>query len=415
MRLLFSLLFALVALGALVVTMNLRDEDKLDDTAAPLVASAEQVRLGDYLVRAGNCGGCHTARGGAPFAGGRAIETPFGTVYATNLTPDASTGLGRWTRAEFWRALHNGRSKDGRLLYPAFPYPSYTNVNRGDADAMFAYLRSLAPVTQPNRRHDLRFPYDSQAALAIWRALFFRPGVFENAPGKPAAWNRGAYLVQGLGHCNECHGGRNFLGATPHTLELNGGLIPMQNWFAPPLSTANSVAGWDTPDVVALITGGVSRRGTAMGPMAEVVYRSTQYLTDEDAAAIAIYLKTLQHAAAPASEALTADPALVARGTSVYDDHCADCHGKAGEGNAPAYPPLAGNLTVTLDSPANAIRAVVNGGYAPSTTGNPRPYGMPPFRQVLSEADIAAVLSYVRGAWGNRAGAVRTFEVQRYW
>ena len=191
------------------------------------------VERGAYLARAGNCQGCHTAQGGAPYAGGRGVPTPFGTVFAPNLTPDASTGLGEWSANDFWRALHHGRARDGRLLYPAFPYPNYTRVTRADADALFAYLHSLSPVTQANTRHALAWPFDQQVALAVWRALYFRAAEVkatggpdaEREPGRSAEWQRGAYLVEGLGHCNACHASRNALGATASTLDLAGGLI----------------------------------------------------------------------------------------------------------------------------------------------------------------------------------------------
>ena len=187
--------------------------------SAPAAASeATLVARGEYLVRAGSCLGCHTEPGGEPYAGGRAIETPFGIVYGPNLTPDVATGLGAWTGDDFWRALHNGKARDGRLLYPAFPYPNYTRLERADADAMLAYLRSLPPVAKANRPHALDFPFDQAAALAVWRALFFRPGHFEPDPARTASWNRGAYLVETLGHCNACHSQRNALRRDPRTV-----------------------------------------------------------------------------------------------------------------------------------------------------------------------------------------------------
>ena len=341
----------------------------------------------------------------------------FNTVRTVNLTPDERTGIGAWTGDDFWRALHNGRSRDGRLLYPAFPYPNFTQVTRADADALFAYLRTLPPVSRPNTPHALRFPYDNTVTLAMWRALFFRPGIFVPDEGRSAEWNRGAYLARGLGHCDACHADRNVFGAVSHRLELGGGLIPMQNWYAPPLTSAAGagVADWETAHVVSLLRTGISPRGSAMGPMAEVVYLSTQYLAEDDLRAIAVFLKALPQAAgAPTVEPMPRDPALASHGAKLYEDHCSECHGQEGEGAYPADPALAGNRTVTADPPANAIRAVVSGGYAPATAGNPRPYGMPPFVYALREDDIAAVLTYVRGAWGNQARPVTTFDVQRY-
>jgi mono/diheme cytochrome c family protein len=417
-RVLLGLLAVLVLLAAAVFALNRRDEAPIDERAPPLVATQAQIQRGAYLARVGNCAACHTARGGQPFAGGLGIPTPFGTVYASNITPDAATGIGRWSAAHFWRAMHNGRARDGRLLYPAFPYPNFTQVTRQDSDALYAYLRSLAPVSQPNRPHALRFPANMPGALAIWRALFFTPGVHRDEPSREASWNRGAYLVRGLGHCNACHASRNALGATrTESLELSGGLIPMQNWYAPSLASAEEagVADWERADVVALLKTGVSARSAVMGPMAEVVYRSTQYLDEADLAAMATYLQSLPQAPVQRVRPLVRlDATTRERGAKLYETHCAQCHGKHGEGVAHAYPPLAGSRAVTMDNPANLVRAVLAGGFAPSTAGNPRPYGMPPFGQTLSESEIATLLTYIRASWGNQAQPVSALQVMRY-
>jgi mono/diheme cytochrome c family protein len=414
-----ALVFA--TLAAAVIALNLRDEDSVADDGPPgYEATAPQIERGRYLVRVGNCAACHTAQGGQPFAGGLGIATPFGTVFSSNLTPDAQTGIGSWSAAHFWRAMHNGRAKDGRLLYPAFPYPNYTQVTREDSDAIYAYLRSIAPVEQANRPHALRFPFNSQAALAVWRALYFKPGVYQPDPRHDVDWNRGSYLVRGLGHCSACHASRNALGAIEDAVRLGGGLIPIQNWYAPSLDSPREagVADWDTAQVVALLKNGVSRRGSVMGPMAEVVYGSTQYLSDGDLTAIATYLQQLPPGGAapppPRRPIQRADSATLTRGDRLYAENCAQCHGKQGQGAAGAYPPLAGNRAVLLDNPANLVRVVVSGGYLPATAGNPRPYGMPPFGQTMNDQDIAALLSYIRSAWGNQAGAVTQLEVLRY-
>ena len=410
-----AILVAIVSLlSALVAWLNVRGEEPIDTTtaAAPGRATAEQIERGAYLARAGNCMGCHTARGGMPYAGGRAVPTPFGDIYAPNLTPDVATGLGGWTDAQFWRALHNGRSRDGRLLYPAFPYPNYTRITRADADAIHAYLRSLAPVNQPNRPHALRFPYNRQAALAVWRALYFRPASFEADGTRSAEWNRGAYLVEGLGHCNACHASRNALGATASPFDLAGGLIPVQNWYAPSLRAPREagVADWPAADVVALLKTGVSPRASVSGPMREVVGGSTQYLNDADLRAMASYLQAL-----PDREIDTRPIAAPsAAGAKLYARHCAACHGEQGEGVPGAYPALAGNRTVLLDTSANLVHIVIEGGFAPSTAGNPRPFGMPPFATELNDGDVAALLSFVRGSWGNRAAPVSPLEVSRF-
>ena len=408
-----------VVLGVLVALvigvvyyLNVRDEGYPASTAT----ASSPAERGRYLVAAGDCIACHTALGGAAFAGGRPIQTPFGTVYSSNITPDGPTGIGGWSRGDFWRALHNGRSRDGRLLYPAFPYPNFTLVTRDDADAMFDYLRSVPAVSRENVRHDVRFPYDTLPALALWRALFFRAGTFEPDASRTAEWNRGAYLVRGLGHCDACHAARNALGAVSHQLDLGGGLIPMQNWYAPPLISPQGagVAGWDAGDIEALLHAGISPRGMAMGPMAEVVFRSTQHLAPQDTHAIAAYLRSYAPGVARPAIVPTAANASGDRGAALYEEHCAECHGSRGEGAFPAYPALAHNPSVTEPVPANAIKAVLNGGYPPVTAANPRPYGMPPYINRLTPPDIAAVLTYVRASWGNGASAVSSFDVERY-
>ena len=402
-----TLLVLLLAAAALW-WLNVRGDDPGSGSAAGAAAGPEQVARGAYLARAGNCRDCHTPRGAAPYSGGRGIPTPFGTVYSSNLTPDLQTGIGAWSAADFRRALHNGRSRDGRLLYPAFPYDAYTRISAADADALFAYLRSLPAVAQPNRPHALRFPYDTQAALAVWRALFFRPARFEPDATRPPDWNRGAYLVQGLGHCAACHAERNLLGATRDAAGLGGGLIPLQNWYAPPLRTAQPGA------LAALLQTGRSDTAALLGPMAEVVLHSTQHLDAADLRAMAVYLQSLPASPPMDVPAVSATAAQRTQGEALYRDHCSGCHGEHGQGVPGAYLPLAGNPAVLRPTPANLVQVVLGGAFAASTAGNPRPFGMPPFATALSDEEIAAVLSHVRSAWGNQAGAVKALDVQRY-
>lgn len=406
-------LAALVFAGvAAVAWLNLRGEARApqlvrEPGAALVPAAPELLEKGAYLARAGNCMGCHTVPGGQEYAGGRGIETPFGVVYAPNLTPDAATGLGRWTPDAFWRALHHGRSQDGRLLYPAFPYPQYTRVLREDADALFAYLQSLPPVNAPAKPHQLQFPFDTQAALAVWRALYFRPGAWQPAAAAAPEWNRGAYLVQGLGHCAACHAARNRWGGSVEEGLLLGGAL--EGWHAPALGGAQMAP----QDLVRLLQTGAAPAATATGPMAEVVFNSTQYLTAADLQAMAAYLQSLPAPApAPAAAAVAkASDALL--GAQVYGRHCAECHGEQGEGRPGAFAALAGNRAVVLQDPSNVVRMVLQGGYPPATAGNPRPHGMPPFSHQLSDVEIAAVSSFVRQSWGNMAPAVGTIEVYR--
>jgi len=418
-QILFACVALIVVTVAAVFGLQYLPDPGSDEPSVAVADAAQQITRGAYLARAGDCMACHTVRGGAPYAGGRQIATPFGNFYSANITPDAATGIGGWSADDFWRALHNGKSKDGKLLYPAFPYPNYTKITRADADAMYAYFRTLPAVSQPNLPHALRFPYNQRPLLAIWRALYFSPGVYQPDTGQSVDWNRGAYLVQGLGHCSACHADRNVLGATQNSLDLAGGLIPILNWYAPPLTTAAGGLGhWQQQELADLLKTGISMRGTASGPMAEVVRASLQHLSDADIGAMAGYLKSLpQGAAAPAAKPEAPDDQQKLQlklGASLYEKHCVDCHQANGAGIPPAYPALAGNHALTMSSPVNPIRMVLNGGYPPSTAGNPRPYGMPPYGPILEDAEVAALVSYIRNAWGNRAAPVTAVDVRRY-
>lgn len=375
------------------------------------------IAKGEYLSLVGDCASCHTEQGGTRFAGGRVVGTPFGDIPAPNLTPDRATGLGEWSFEAFRQALHSGVDRHGQFLYPAFPYTSYTKVSRDDALAIFAYLQSLPPVQQAARQPALGFPYNVRNTLKAWRALYFREGEYVADSSKSPQWNRGAYLVQGLGHCNECHVERDAFGGMRSDQSLSGGQIPVQNWYAPDLSTqANGgLAGWSEQDIVDLLKTGQSAKGAAFGPMAEVVARSTQHLNDADLRAIAGYLQSL-----PARPGVSYEPSqldtkpILDQGAKIYAARCADCHGKQGEGVAGVYPPLSGNSSVNEPTGINAIRVVLLGGFAPATQGNPRPYSMPPFAQQLSDADVAAVVTYIRQSWGNQAPLVQERDVIKY-
>jgi mono/diheme cytochrome c family protein len=381
----------------------------------------QDIERGHYLVRAGNCITCHTERGGTPLAGGRAIPTPFGPVYSSNLTPDPATGLGKWSAQDFWQALHHGRSRSGRLLTPAFPYEHTSLITREDSDAMFAWLRSQPAVQQAQRPHELTWPLGTPVALAIWRSLFFKPQPFVPDPQQPQAWNRGAYLVQGLGHCAACHSPRNELGATAGVSKLTGGLMPVINWYAPSLLSDRETGLATTPltSIAHLLKTGVQGDARTSGPMAEVVRHSLQYLSDADLQAMALYLQ-MQARQMPPEPALTEAAPISRRvaehGLKVYDRHCAHCHGDEGEGVSGVYPALKGNRAVLLADPTNLVQAVLFGGYGPSTAGHPRPVGMPPFILELQDQDMAAVLSHVRQTLqpaGQRASEVTPLQVNR--
>lgn len=413
-KVLWVLLLAAVAAAGGLYWAGTRD----DASTGPAIAAdaATLVERGRYLALAGNCTACHTSRGGKALAGGTPIPTPFGTVYGPNITPDEQTGIGAWTADDFWQALHNGKSRDGTLLYPAFPYTEYTRITRADSDALYAYLRSVPPVSQPSRPPELDFPYDRRALLAAWRALYFKPGVQEDDAGQSVQWNRGRYLVEGLGHCAACHTPRNGMGALRSDQSLAGGVIPVLDWYAPPLTNdmQTGMGRWSAEDIAALLKTGISRHSSASGPMAEVVLGSTQHLSDGDALAIGVYLKSLPAGPAAADPPKAAvSPAAMELGGKLYRQQCAQCHQPAGEGSGAAWPALAGNPTVTAPSPVNAIRMVLDGGYAPATAANPRPHGMPPFGQSLNDGDIAMLVSYIRNSWGNEAGGVTPLEVKR--
>ena len=418
-RLLLALIAVLVLAPLTILAMQTWRDPGAGAASVAVADTRAQIDKGRYLARAGNCMACHTTRGGQEYAGGRAIETPFGALYAPNVTPDVATGIGSWSADDFWRALHNGKSKDGSFLYPAFPYPNYTRMVRADADALYAYFRTIAPVRQPNRAHALAFPFNQRVLLAFWRALYFTPGEFQPQPDQSAQWNRGAYLVQGLGHCSACHSARSALGGPLAQQGLDGALMPGALWYAPALSSdpVTGLGDWSADEIASLLKTGVSQRGAAIGPMAEVVSASLQHVSDTDVSAMAAYLKTL-----PATRAIdvagsagnAGDPATVLRlGARLYEQHCAACHGASGKGAPPAYPRLAGNRPLALGEATNPIRIVLNGGYPPGTAGNPRPYGMPPFGAALTDAEIAAVVSYVRVGWGNGGKLVSQLDVSR--
>ncbi len=393
------------------------------NTAVTAPATEAEIEQGRYLALAGNCMACHTTRGGTPFAGGRRIDTPFGGVYSSNLTPDPETGLGRWTAQDFWQAMHRGRSKDGRLLTPAFPYNHTSVITRQDSDAIFAWLRTLPPVVQAQPAHNLVWPVGTQPALAVWRSLFFEPSPFQVNKAQTAEWNRGAYLVQGLGHCAACHSPRNALGASGAVSDLSGGLMPVVNWYAPDLTrdTETGLASTPLPEIVRLLRTGASNTAQTSGPMGEVVQHSLQHLNETDLQAMAVYLQSrAQSTAQPTAKNQAARISLqvATQGAKVYENQCLQCHGEQGEGvktasGEVAYPALAGNRAVLLNDPTNLVQLVLYGSYGPATQGHPRPFGMPPAVLELDDRDIAAVLTHLRTRWGNQASEVTPLQVNR--
>ncbi|MGH8674350.1 MAG: c-type cytochrome [Burkholderiales bacterium] len=411
-RILAAALVAAFAAGASLVAIGLDLA-----SAQPRAGRPEQIARGEYLARIGDCLACHTVRGGEAYAGGLGIPTPFGKLFSPNITPDPETGIGKWTAEDFWRAMHLGRSRDGSFLYPAFPFTNYTKVTREDCDAIYAFFMALNPVRQRNRPQELRFPYNQRQLLAVWRTLYFKSGVFTPDPKQTREWNRGAYLVDGLGHCNACHGSRNVLGAVSD-YDVGGGLIPVQNWYAPSLTSSREtgLGERDVKEIVDLLRTGVSKQSAVYGPMSAVVFHSLSSLTVGDITAMAVYLQS-QHGKGAAPELRQVKPTfeqtmdMLTQGSAIYKKHCADCHQRRGEGVPRIYPPLAKNKTILMPYPINAIRMVLVGGFPPSTEGNPRPYGMPPFAQNLSDQEVAAVVTYIRFSWGNSAPPVSPAEV----
>ena len=411
-----------VALGVGGAWALLAWQRGMSDLTPASAVPAPQER-GAYLAAVGNCAGCHTMRGGKRLAGGRPIPTPFGTVFSSNLTPDP-TGLAEWTADDFWRALHLGISRDGRLLVPAHPITNTTRVTREDADALHAWLQAQPPAAAPQRAHELRWPMNSelgaQLAVATWRALNFRPGVYLPNPARDAAWNRGAYLTQGLAHCSACHAARDALGGDQGAADFRGGPLAGLGWVAPSLHdpAEAGVQHWPDRDLQRWLHSGHADGHVAQGPMAEVVLGSMAALNDGDLAAMSAYLRSLPEHPVPRPQATSPDLPRRERGAALYREHCAQCHGPQGEGRHDdnghlAYPALAGSRMVTQASAANLIRMIERGGFGPATPEHPQPYGMPPFAGVLGTDDLAALASHLRQSFGHHAGDVAPVEVLR--
>lgn len=385
-----------------------------DASPANTLPAPQALARGEYLAHIGGCIACHTNKGGAPLAGGRRIDTPFGAVFSSNLTPSQTHGLGTWTATDFQNALHWGRSRDGRLLLPVFPYNHTSVFTDDDVHAMFAWLQTVKPIEQAQPEHRLTWPLGTQPVIAVWRSLFFTPTSFKVNDTESALWNRGAYLVQSAGHCAACHGQRNALGSFPAVDDLSGGMLRPQLWFAPSLldGTQTSLAQNGPDDIATLLRTGQGHASIATGPMAEFVQQTGQYLSAKDAQAIAVYLKSRVALSAPNTRTPTIARAVSAlNAPALYDTHCATCHGHQGQGKAHQYPALAGNPAIVADRPENLIQMVLYGGYGASTPAHPRPYGMPPYLFTLNNQQIADVLNHIRSQWGNQATPVSPMQV----
>jgi mono/diheme cytochrome c family protein len=370
-----------------------------------------QIQHGRYLTIVGDCASCHTVPGtGRAFAGGRAIETPFGAILAPNITPDPETGIGAWTDDEFVNALTKGTGRNGQRLYPAMPYTYYTKVTRDDALAIRAYLNTVAAVRNQVNPNQLPFPFNIRASLIGWDTLFFTPGTFKADPNKSAEWNRGAYIAEGLAHCGACHTPKNFLGGDKTSESLRG--YALQGWFAPDITnnSPRGLGGWSVEEIAAYLKTGHNASSAATGLMAEAITRSISGFTDADVRAIAVYLKDRpsQNENAGSSKP---DQATMKLGAAIYADECAGCHIANGQGASGLFPSLNGSPVVQQADPTSLLHVVLRGARGAATDGAPTGAAMPQFAWVLNDAQVAAVLSYIRSTWGNSAPPVSAGEV----
>jgi mono/diheme cytochrome c family protein len=356
------------------------------------------IERGAYLATAGDCMSCHTAPGGKAFAGGLYMPTPFGKISTPNITPDKLTGIGDWSDDEFYRAMHEGIGRHDEYLYPVFPFPWFTKITRDDAMAIKAYLFSLAPENAPRKPLKLAFPFNIRESLAGWRTAFFKPETFVPDPKRSAEINRGAYLVEGLGHCGECHNRDNIFGASNWSGRLEGGQI--EGWYAPDITSDGheGIGSWSIDEIATFLKKGAApAAGVALGPMKETIEASLRHLSDEDLHAIAAYLKSVtgRETSKPAGP-----PTPTYDGAQSYLSYCSSCHHLDGLGVPGIIPALAGNGAVKARGPENAVRVVLGGieaahGLAP----------MPAVGAGMSDQEVADVVNYIRTSWGNGAPA----------
>jgi mono/diheme cytochrome c family protein len=378
--------------------------------AVPAAApDAGAVAQGQYLAAAGNCLSCHTRPGGAPFSGGLAFPTPLGTVHSTNITPDPATGIGSWTVADLRRALQQGRSRKGGHLFPVFPYTAFTKFSDPEVAALYAYLRTVSPVRYTPPRNGWLFSI--RGPVAIWNALFFKPGRYVAVPARSAEWNRGAYIVEGPAHCGACHTPRNLLLAERADQALQGGVLQVdagggraRRWSAVDLTPSTRGLGpWSVTELAQYFKSGVSGRAGSFGPMNEVIGNSLSHLSSDDLHAMAVYLKSLPPRA---YQDATMPPQLASAGAGVYKARCEKCHGRSGRGGMFSGPPLAGSAVVQAEDPSSLINAILDGSDAPESLASNSWETMPAYRGVLDDAQLAAVSNYLRASWGNHGAAV---------
>lgn len=383
---------------------------------------------GEYLARAGDCVACHSVAGGKAFAGGLKMGTPLGNIYSTNITPDKETGIGNYTLSDFDNAIRRGVAKDGHHLYPAMPYPSYAKLTDEDVTALYDFfMKKVPPVHEENRPSEIAWPLNMRWPLALWNIVFMDHDVFQPKSGESAAWNRGAYLVQGLGHCGACHTERGLAWDEKAYDEsgnafLGGAMLDF--WSAPNLrGDPNTGLGrWSNADLVRFFKTGHNHDGAVFGSMIDVINNSSPYLSDSDLDAMATYIKSLT-ATVPNQPVWAYDDATTKmlradrpadRGAAIYLGQCVSCHVDNGMGFEPFLPPLAGNPTVLDNDPSSLINIVLNGSNQIVVKGTPDAYRMPEFRINLSDQEIADVLTFIRQSWGNRASAVTVDQVAQF-
>jgi mono/diheme cytochrome c family protein len=374
--------------------------------------SDEMIAHGKAMVEASDCASCHTADPAKPFAGGKRIDTPFGAIYAPNLTPDRETGIGAWTEADFIRALRYGIAPDGSRYYPAFPYPNFTKFTREDILSIRAYLATLTPFSNKAPPPELRFPLNFRVVMRVWNYFFLKPGILEPDQQKGTDWNRGRYLVEGAGHCGACHTPKNIFGADKRGRAFAGGKVA--GWFAPRLDGAarSGLKSWSADDIVEYLQSGRNARSNADGLMAEVVVNSTSKMSDGDVRAIAVYLKSLPPG--PPEPQVTPPPeAVMVSGKALYNHACVACHEFDGSSAPRIYPPLPGNALLQSDDPSSTLRIMLDGAHTVTTPRAPNPGEMPGYAKQWSDQQIADVTNYIRNSWGNAASLVTAEQVAK--
>ncbi|UVJ41828.1 cytochrome c [Pseudomonas sp. LS1212] len=377
-------------------------------------ADQQQIERGEYLARAADCMACHTAQGGAPYAGGLPIVSPFGTIYGTNITPDKEHGIGLYSGDEFFAALTRGKRRDGANLYPAMPYTSYHLMPREDADAIHAYLQTVEPINRAAPVTSLSFPFNVRLGLTGWNMLYGKSVQLAPADGKSEAWKRGQYMVDVLGHCGECHTPRGLPGAPQQDKRMTGGIL--NGYLAPSLLADDLAArGWTHQDLSSFLKHGMSAQGTMFNEMFPVFHNSTQRLNDQDLAAMATFLLGDQPPQARVLVEVPVDKLSVSaqRGRQQYLNVCAGCHGAGGEGKPHIAVAMQGNTTLRLEDPRNLLRVIEDGIGEQKFAGFERMQPMPGFADKLSNEQLADLLNYLRQAWGGQPTELAVSQVEQ--